>query len=79
MDEGIKASPGLAQEFIDGARPPELYGDTVPVGPLRLDQWSRVKSVTFLVDPDRLSALMTLAAYWSSDPNQCVVERSHGQ
>ena len=37
------------------------------MGPLRLEQWDSVRSVTFLVDPDRLAALMTLAGYWSAE------------
>jgi hypothetical protein len=69
MGEGLKATPELAQEFLDRARPPAPSGDSVLVGPLRLDQWDKVKSLTFFADPDRLAALMTLAAYWSSDPD----------
>jgi hypothetical protein len=63
--EGLKASPELAQEFLDNAVPPEVSGKTVLVGPLRLDQWDAVQTVTFLVDPDRLSGTMTLAGFWS--------------
>ena len=68
MGEGLKASPALAKEFLDRAKPPELSSGFALIGPLRLSMWERVRSVTFLVDPDRLSALMTLAGYWSSDP-----------
>jgi hypothetical protein len=69
MGEGLKASPQLAQEYIDNAAAPPISGEAVLIGPLRLAQWDHVKSVTFLADPDRLAALMTLAAYWSSDPD----------
>lgn len=69
MGEGLKAAPELAQEFLDRAEPPTLSGDTILIGPLRLDRWEHVRSVTFFADPDRISALMTLAAYWSSDPD----------
>ncbi len=69
MGEGLKATPQLAQEFLDNSKPPKLSGDTILIGPLRLDQWNTVRSVTFFVDPDRLAALMTLAAFWSSDPD----------
>ena len=65
MGEGLKASPELAQEFLDKATPPEVSGDTVLVGPLKLDQWPAVRSVTFLVDADRLAGVMTLAGFWS--------------
>jgi hypothetical protein len=65
--EGLKASPGLAQEFLDRAKPPEVASGAVLVGPLRPDHWDAVRSVTFLVDPDRLGAVMTLAGYWEAD------------
>ncbi|UCF04860.1 MAG: DUF169 domain-containing protein [bacterium] len=78
MGEGLKATPELAQKFLDRARPPELSGDTVLVGPLDVTLWTSVRSVTFLADPDRLSALMTLAAYWSSDPELVVAPFSSG-
>ncbi len=69
MGEGLKASPDLAQDFLDRSRAPEVTGDRVLIGPLRLEAWETVKTVTFLVDPDRLSAVMTLATYWTSDPD----------
>jgi hypothetical protein len=65
--EGLRATPAIAQAYIDAAKPPDLSSDAVLIGPLRLSQWDAVRSVTFLVDPDRLSALMTLAGYWSAD------------
>jgi hypothetical protein len=67
MGEGLKAGPEIVQEFLDKAESPDLSGDTVLIGPLRLDRWDSVRSVTFLVDPDRLAALMTLSAFWSPD------------
>ena len=65
MGEGLKASPKLAQEFLDKATPPDISGETVLMGPLRPEQWASVRSVTFLVDPDRLAGVMTLAGFWS--------------
>jgi Uncharacterised ArCR, COG2043 len=64
--EGLRASPEIAQAYLDRAKPPEVSGDTVLIGPLRLSQWASVRSVTFLVDPDRLGGVMTLAGYWSA-------------
>lgn len=78
MGEGLKAGPELAREFLDRAVPPALKGDTVLIGPLRLEAWESVRSVTFLVDPDRLAALMTLAAYWTSDPDVIYAPFSSG-
>ncbi|MBN2493257.1 MAG: DUF169 domain-containing protein [Deltaproteobacteria bacterium] len=65
MGEGLKATPDLAQAFLDRSQPPEPGGDSVLIGPLKLEGWSAVRSLTFLVDPDRLSALLTLVGFWS--------------
>jgi hypothetical protein len=78
MGEGLKATPELAQEFLDLAKAPRPKGRHVLIGPLKLDHWDEVKSVTFMVDPDRLSALMTLSAYWSSDPDEIAAPFSSG-
>ena len=78
MGEGLKASPRLAQEFLDRASPVTPSGDTVLIGPLRVGHWASVKSVSLFVDPDRLAALMTLAGYWSSDPNLMYAPFSSG-
>ena len=66
MGEGLRASAEIAQAYIDAAIPPDVQSQAVLIGPLRPEQWQRTKSVTFLVDPDRLAAVMTLAGYWST-------------
>ncbi|HTP30432.1 MAG TPA: DUF169 domain-containing protein [Anaeromyxobacteraceae bacterium] len=78
MGEGLKATPEIAQAFLDRARPVEPGGDRVLMGPLRVEHWDKVRSVTFFADPDRLSALITLASYWSSDPEEVVAPFSSG-
>jgi hypothetical protein len=76
--EGLKATPALAQEYLDRARPPRPSGDHVLLGPLRPGQWERVRAVTLFADPDRLSALMTLAAYWSAGADEIAAGFSSG-
>lgn len=78
MGEGLKASAALAQAYLDRVAPPERPRDHVLMGPLELEQWPAVRSVTFLADADRLSALLTLAAFWSSDPDEVVAPFSSG-
>jgi hypothetical protein len=78
MGEGLKATPQLAREYIERARPPALSGDTVLLGPLKLERWNAVRSVSFFVDPDRLAAVMTLSAFWSSDPDFVTAPFSSG-
>lgn len=65
--EGLKATPDIAQEMLDRARPAPNTSGHVLLGPLRVDQWDLVRSVTFFVSPDHLSGLTTLAGYWTSD------------
>ncbi|MBN2720380.1 MAG: DUF169 domain-containing protein [Proteobacteria bacterium] len=78
MGEGLKASPELAQEWLEKINYPEPSGDTVLLGPLKLAHWEEVRTVTIFADPDRLSALMTLSAYWSSDPDEVQAAFSSG-
>ncbi|MGV8039131.1 MAG: DUF169 domain-containing protein [Thermoanaerobaculaceae bacterium] len=78
MGEGLKASPRLAQEFLDRARPPQPRGDTMLMGPLRLERWADVRTVTFFADPDRLAALMTLASFWSGRDDEIAAPFSSG-
>jgi|WetSurMetagenome_2_1015567.scaffolds.fasta_scaffold155584_2 hypothetical protein len=65
--EGLRASAEVAQVYLDRGKPPAPASGTVLVGPLRVKEWEKVRSVTFLVDPDRLAALTTLAGYWSAE------------
>jgi hypothetical protein len=65
--EGLKVNASTAQAFLDQAKAPPVTGDSVVIGPLHLVAWDRVRSVSFLADPDRLAALATLAAWWSPD------------
>lgn len=55
-----------------------LSGDTVLIGPLRCTQWRRLRSITFLVDPDRLAGVLTLAGFWSADNDLVAAPFSSG-
>lgn len=78
MGEGLKATTKLAQEFLDMAKAPKPSGDYLLLGPVKPDQWDKVQTVSFFVDPDRLSALMTLSTYWTSDPDEIMAPFSSG-
>jgi len=78
MGEGLKATPALAQEFIDRTSFPEPAGDYMLMGPLKLSHFDKVRTITFFADPDRFSALMTLAAFWSADPEEVAAPFSSG-
>jgi hypothetical protein len=76
--EGLKATPEIAAGFLERVRPMRPAGGHVLFGPLRLEAWEKVRSVTFFADPDRLSALMTLASFWSADPDEIAAPFSSG-
>lgn len=76
--EGLKASPDLAQQWIDHTSPPDLKDGAIMLGPLRFDYWEAIRSITFFARPDQLSALITLATYHSGPDDVVVAPFSSG-
>jgi hypothetical protein len=76
--QGLKATPEIGRALLDQARPVDVEGDLVLVGPLRANQWDAVRSVTFFVDADRMSAVTTLAGYWSTKKDVVVAPFASG-
>lgn len=64
--EGLKATPEIAGEMLDRAKTVNSESGNILIGPLRVDKWDSVKTLSFFVDIDRLAALMTLSGYWSA-------------
>jgi len=65
-DEGLKASHQLMKKWINASKPYRAENPHLFLGPLREEAWPYVKTVTFLVNPDQLSALTIGAQYHSS-------------
>lgn len=65
-DEGLKASPKLMEEWLVASHTYRSRFAHMFIGPLKDDQWTYLKSVSFLVNPDQLSTLMLGAQYHSS-------------
>jgi hypothetical protein len=65
-DEGLKASPELMEKWIDSSKPYRAIHPQLFIGPLKKSQWEHLKSVTFFVNPDQLSALMIGAQFYST-------------
>jgi len=62
-DEGLKASHDLMGEWLDVNQPYQPEHGQLLIGPLREGQEPYLKTITFLVNPDQLSALLLGAQY----------------
>ncbi len=62
-DEGLKSSHALMNRWLDHHRPYRREHEHLLLGPLRDDQYAYLKTVTFYVNPDQLSALVLGANY----------------
>ncbi len=65
-EEGLKASPQLMGDWIDHSTPYHPENDHIVLGPLREEAHDQLKSVTFFINPDQLSLLVTGAHYFHS-------------
>lgn len=72
-EEGLKADRRLMGQWIDTAPRYAPRNPHVMFGPLRDDQYRHLRSVTFLVDPDQLSLLVTGAHYRRGPADQAAV------
>lgn len=61
--EGLKASPEIMGEWIDHAKPYQPQNKNLIIGPLKDENYDQLKTVTFLINPDQLSMLITGAWY----------------
>lgn len=65
-DEGLKDTHELMGEWIDAIHPYKPEHGNILIGPLLPGQHQFLKTVTFLVNPDQLSLLITGAQYHAS-------------
>jgi len=79
-EEGLKASRELMEKWIDSSQTYQASHPHLFIGPLKADQWEYLRSVTFFVNPDQLSALMIGAQYHSSpeDPSPVIAPFGSG-
>lgn len=79
-DEGLKASHSLMGKWIDAAKPYRAEHPHLFLGPLREEAWPYAKTITFLANPDQLSALAIGAQYHSvpEDPAPVVAPFGSG-
>jgi hypothetical protein len=67
-DEGLRASHDLVNSWLDKRKPYQPQYKNIFIGPLKNDMYRYLKTVTFFVNPDQLSLLMT-GAYYHSSPD----------
>lgn len=68
-DEGLKASHGLMEHWLDYQKPYQPEHANILIGPLRKDQHDYLKTITFYVNPDQLGLLMLGAQYHHAPGN----------
>ncbi len=67
-EEGLRASHDLMNRWLEATRPYQQQYPNLLIGPLKVDQYPYLKTVTFLVNPDQLS-LLVIGAYYDSGPD----------
>ena len=79
-EEGLKASIDLMDKWMKKSKPYKAKHPNIMVGPLKEDQWEYLKTITFFVKPDQLSALIIGAHYFHSpdDPPAVVAPFGSG-
>ncbi len=80
--EGLKASPGIKEDWLE-AHPPYLpENKAVVISQLMsapgLEHYEALKTVTFFVRPDQLSLLITGAEYFNASPDHQPVTAVYG-
>ena len=63
VEEGLKASHDLMCQWLGNQPPYKKEHDYIVIGPLRMAQYEYLKTITFYVNPDQLSLLITGAEY----------------
>ena len=62
-EEGLKVSHELMNQWLDHSKPYKPDNPNILIGPLKVEQYMYLKTITFYVNPDQLSALMLGATY----------------
>ncbi len=65
-EEGLKASHALMEKWISARLTFKPVNGHILIGPLKENLWPHARTVTFLVNPDQLSALAIGAQYRSA-------------
>jgi len=77
-EEGLRASRELVNQWLDKRKPYQPRHRNIFIGPLKKDMYQYLKTVTFFVNPDQMSLLMTGAYYHSSPDDTAPVIAAFG-
>ncbi len=79
-EEGLKANHELVDEWIKASKSYRPENEFILYGPLKVELYEYVKTITFLVNPDQLSMLMIGAQYYTkvSDPEPVIAPFGSG-
>jgi len=78
VQEGLKASADLMCQWLTNQLPYKKEHDYIVIGPLRMEQYEYVKTITFYVNPDQLSLLLTGAEYHNASASHHPVKAVYG-
>ena len=78
VQEGLKTSPDLMCQWLTNQPPYKKKHDYVVIGPLRMEQYEYLKTITFYVNPDQLSLLITGAEYHNASASHHPVTAVYG-
>ncbi|MDA3917271.1 MAG: DUF169 domain-containing protein [Deltaproteobacteria bacterium] len=78
--EGLRSSPKIMNQWLDNQKPYKKKHPYIVIGPLKEEQYDYLKTITFFVNPDQLSLLLTGAEYHNSsiDTHQVISKFGSG-
>lgn len=76
--EGLKSTSDLMNQWLENQPVYKKEHPYVVIGPLREDQYEYLKTITFYVNPDQLSLLMTGAEYHNASVDSHPVIATYG-
>lgn len=76
--EGLKSSPALMNQWLDNQYPYKKEYQYIVIGPLKKEHYDYLRTVTFYVNPDQLSLLITACEYHNTSVNTHPVVASFG-
>ncbi len=78
VQEGLKASQDLMCQWLASQLPYKKEHDYIVIGPLRKEYYQYLKTITFYVNPDQISMLITGAEYHNASTSYHPVTAAYG-